>query len=224
MKNKLGTILMILGAVLIFLALSLLLYNRRQAAAADEAAQTALRQVFTAIEERTSAPQTAGSAAPEPAPEQVSVAAAEAPEANAFHEEESDPYAMTVVRLDGVDYVGYLTIPDLGLELPVLAELEDSNLQIGPCRYYGSAKSDDLVIGAHNYVRHFARIWRLKPGTRITFTDMDGLTRIYEVDTVETLSPAAVGEMTSGAYPLTLFTCTYTGNKRTAVRCVLVEA
>lgn len=208
---------MISGAVLVMLALSLFLHNQAEAQKADEAAQAALEDVWAAIEERTSVPQTIEEYA-QTAPE-----AGTAEASGAVAEEDEDPYAMTVVEKDGVAYVGYLTIPDLGLQLPVLAELEDANLQIGPCRYSGSTKSDDLVIGAHNYVRHFARIWRLEPGAQITFTDMDGLTRFYEVDAVETLSPTAVAEMTDGAYPLTLFTCTYTGNKRTAVRCVLVE-
>lgn len=218
MKNKAGTILMILGAVLVILALSLFLHNQREAEKADEAAQAALQQVFSAIEERTSAPEILEEVQDEAVPEPGT-----AEETGLVTEADEDPYAMTVVEKNGVRYVGYLTIPELGLQLPVLAELEDANLQIGPCRYSGSTKSQDLVIGAHNYVRHFARIWRLQPGAQITFTDMDGVTRLYEVEAVETLSPAAVEEMTTSGYPLTLFTCTYTGNNRTAVRCVLPE-
>ena len=42
MKNKLGTLCMILGTVLILAALSLFLWNRREADQAAEAAETAL--------------------------------------------------------------------------------------------------------------------------------------------------------------------------------------
>lgn len=211
---------MLLGAVMLLMALALLLYNQREADEADQAAQAALQQVFAAIDERTAAPQTQQT---QSSPAETTSETEEAESAGTVSETDEDPNAMTVVERDGVSYVGYLTIPDLGLQLPVLAELEEANLQIGPCRYAGSTKSNDLVIGAHNYVQHFARIWRLKPGAQITFTDMDGGTLLYEVDVVETLSPTAVEEMTAGEYPLTLFTCTYTGNQRTAVRCVIVE-
>ena len=36
---------------------------------------------------------------------------------------------------------------------------------------------------------------------------------------VETLPAAAVAEMTAGEYPLSLFTCDYSGQARITVRC-----
>lgn len=49
--------------------------------------------------------------------------------------------------------------------------------------------------------------------------DMDGVRSDYQVASVEVLAPTAVEEMTSGTYDLTLFTCTYGGRSRVAVRC-----
>ena len=132
-----------------------------------------------------------------------------------------DPYdpAMTEVVIDGYAYIGYLSIPSLGLELPVMSEWDYTRLKIAPCRYSGSTKTDDLVIAGHNYARHFSPIKGLKEGETVYFVDMDGVRSDYQVASVEVLAPTAVEEMTSGTYDLTLFTCTYGGRSRVAVRC-----
>lgn len=132
-----------------------------------------------------------------------------------------DPYdpTMTEKEIDGIRYVGYLSIPVLELELPVVSEWSYENLKISPCRYSGSSKSDNLVIAAHNYRCHFGSIKSLKPGDEVVFTDMDGLATRYEVTATEVLNPTAVEDMTSGEYDLTLFTCTYGGENRITVRC-----
>ena len=131
-----------------------------------------------------------------------------------FREDEQvDPYEeeMAVVRVDGYEYIGILSVPSLSLELPVMAEWDNERLKIAPCRYAGSAATGNLVLCAHNYRRHFSGIKRLVPGDVITFTGMDGRVWKYQVDVVETLPPTAVEEMTAGEYELTLFTCTYGG-------------
>ena len=133
-----------------------------------------------------------------------------------------NPYdtAMTEVEIDGHLYIGYVRIPMLGLELPVMSEWSYPNLKISPCRYTGSAKTNDLVICAHNYARHFGNIKNLSEGDDVYFTDMDGVTTHYNVAQVNILQPTAVSEMTDSGYALTLFTCTYGGRTRVTVRCV----
>ena len=96
-------------------------------------------------------------------------------------------------------------------------------LRIAPCRYYGSTKTGDLVIAAHNYSRHFGNIRNLSAGDEVYFTDMDGEITAYEVAEVDTLNPTDVEEMTDSGYALTLFTCTYGGQSRVTVRCNAVE-
>ena len=54
-------------------------------------------------------------------------------------------------------------------------------------------------------------------------TDMDGNVFSYEVSSLETLSPYAVSDMTSGDWDLTLFTCTVGGQSRLAIRCDQAE-
>ncbi len=132
-----------------------------------------------------------------------------------------DPYnkEMTVVEIEDNGYIGCLSIPALKINLPVMSEWEYESLKTAPCRYYGSTKTNDLVIAAHNYFCHFGKISKLKSGDKISFTDMDGIVTDYQVNAVDILSPAAVEEMTNGEYDLTLFTCTYGAQSRVAVRC-----
>ena len=122
-------------------------------------------------------------------------------------------------EVDGYGYVGYLSIPALGLELPVMEEWDYDRLKIAPCRYSGSTATDDLVICAHNYSRHFGQLSALTAGDSVSFADMNGHVWQYQVAEVAELPPDAVEEMTAGNFDLTLFTCTYGGASRVTVRC-----
>lgn len=136
-----------------------------------------------------------------------------------------DPYdpVMTEAKIEGYVCIGCLSIPALELELPVLSEWDYARLKTAPCRYAGSVKTDDLVIAAHNYARHFGNLSSLKTGDEVDFTDMDGIVWTYEVVGFDILSPTDVEEMTFSNYDLTLFTCTYGGKSRAAVRCERAE-
>ena len=130
---------------------------------------------------------------------------------------------MPVEEIDGQQYIGVLRIPALSLELPVISEWSYPSLQIAPCRYAGSAYLNNMVIAAHNYYSHFGYLKNLSQGDEVIFTDMDGNVFRYEVAELETLSPFAIEEMTSGDWALTLFTCTVGGQSRVTVRCERME-
>lgn len=197
MRNKVGTGCMALGAALILAALALFLWNRSEAEQAGAASEELLPLVVEQIiEER------------EKTPEQL-------PEPTAKE--------MTVVEIDGQGYIGFLSIPALELELPVLAEWDYTKLNIAPCRYTGATGTNDLVLCAHNYDRHFGRLSRLEIGDEVLFTDMDGVSTRYTVAAQDILEATAVEEMTAGEYDLTLFTCTYGGVSRVTVRCERTE-
>ena len=124
-------------------------------------------------------------------------------------------------RLD----IGYLSIPSIGLELPVMSQWSYAGLKIAPGRYSGSTYADNMVVCAHNYAKHFSPIKWLTEGAQVYFTDMDGMRWTYEVSYVENLQPTQIEEMTekteeSDEWDLTLFTCTTGGSARCAVRCV----
>ena len=202
---KRGTILIALGCVLICAAAALSgynLYEGRRAGSASRETVTYLTQVI-------------------PAP------AAQTPETELLPPEETeipdyllDPSReMPVLHYNGNDYIGTLSIPALGLELPVISEWSYPALRVAPCRYTGSAYSGGLVIAAHNYKAHFGDLSALNAGDTITFTDTDGNCFSYKVAAKETLPPTAVEEMRAGDWPLTLFTCTVGGSYRVSVRC-----
>ncbi len=129
---------------------------------------------------------------------------------------------MDSVEIDGNLYIGTLSIPSFGLELPILSEWSTAGLKIAPGRYYGTAQTDDLVICGHNYTRHFGNLDCLEYGDALYFTDVNGSVFHYEVEEVTILQPTDVEEMisqTSTGWDLTLFTCTMSGQARVTVRC-----
>ena len=130
---------------------------------------------------------------------------------------------MPVNVIDGQEYIAVLKIPAFDLELPVLSQWSYPNLRIAPCRYQGSAYTDDLVIAAHNYTSHFGNLKNLQEGDTVILTDMDDNVFTYKVALRETLMPTAVEEMSSGDWDLTLFTCTLGGSYRVTVRCERVR-
>ncbi len=126
---------------------------------------------------------------------------------------------MPTITIDGYEYIGTLEIPRFGLELPVQNEWSYEGFHIAPGRFSGSVWTNDLVIAAHNYERHFGNLRNLDRGDTVIFTDVLDNVFNYEVAEVSTLQPTAVEEMISSNYPLTLFTCTPGGQTRVTVRC-----
>lgn len=200
MKRKIGTIMMILGTTLILGALYLFLSNQQEAAKAEAASEQLMVQLEQQIADH---------------PKQGMDATLEIP----VELLEAEDLEMPEVVINGNSYVGYLTIPKLGLRLPVMTAWSYPRLRIAPCRYTGTMKGEDLVILAHNYAAHFGGLKNLNPGDSVTYTDMDGTTYTYEVALLDVLNPTAVEEVTESGYALTLFTCTYGGASRVTVYC-----
>ena len=117
------------------------------------------------------------------------------------------------------DYAGVITIPDLSLELPVIDQWSYARLKVAPCRQFGSSRTDDLVIAAHNYENHFGRLKELTKGDTVIFTDMEGIVNTYSVEKIETLKPDEVDAVQNSGYDLVLYTCTKGGKTRVTVFC-----
>lgn len=193
MPKKTGIVFVLAGTVLILSALSLFLYNRYEDAHAGQEAESLLSDVQTIIDEReTSVPTTP--------PETL------APE-------------LPIAEIEGYGYVGYISIPKLELELPVMSEWDYVRLKIAPCRQFGSSRTDDLVIAAHNYESHFGYLYQLELGDQVIFTDMDGIENLYEVTGLDTLNPIEVDAVQNSGHDLVLYTCTYEGKTRVTVFC-----
>lgn len=201
---------MFLGLVLMIGALVLMVYNRNEASDAETASAQIMPELVQTIQSNKKALEEAsdGTLQVEVPLEFLS----------------PSDMVMTEVEIDGYSYIGYLSIPSLELDLPIMSEWSYPGLQIAPNRYCGTVKGEDLVLMAHNFSKHFGRIGELSEGDSIYFVDMDGETTVYEVVARDVLAPTAVEEMTSGAYDLTLFTCTYGGQSRVTVYCDKAES
>lgn len=195
MKRKIAITLMSAGIILIGFAAVLLVYNNYE----NQKAQEYSGRLIHSIKEDIAS--------------------------NELKDKITDPFdeEMTVKEIDGYGYIGYLSIPALNLDLPVMSEWDYGRLKISPCRYYGSTKTDNLVVAAHNYRAHFGYLGNLKPGDTVVFTDIDAVTHNYKVDSVDLLMPTDVDKVKDAGDDLILYTCTYGGKKRIIVRCNYVE-
>ena len=124
-------------------------------------------------------------------------------------------------KVNGHEYIGTLSIPSLGLKVPVQRNWSYENLSVSPCRYSGSAYADNLAIIAHTY--HFGKLSSLALDATVTFTDMENNVFRYVVREKNTISPNDANEIAHSGYELTLVTCTLSGTKRVAVYCERVK-
>ena len=210
-KNRIGNILKGAGLILVTAAVLLLVYNLWDGHRARESEEAILAEYL-----------------------QENKKASESPDASDKEDEQNIPdYILnpdmdmpeyTLKSLGDVACIGILEIPALDLELPVISSWSYSSLRLAPCRYSGSAYKGALVIAAHNYQSHCGGLRTLPEGSEVFFTDAVGNRFSYYVAVTEALTPWSVDDMTSGEWPLTLFTCTLDSQNRVTVRCEYSEA
>lgn len=193
MRKKIAVTFMVTGLLLLFASASILVFNTLENKNAEENADLLVHSIIDIV--------------------------------NQVQPEEKDPFdtEMKTETIDGNEYIGYLEIPDLNLYLPVMADWDYEKLKISPCRYYGSTKTDNLVIAAHNYKSHFGYLGNLRIDEIIAFTDMEGQKTVYRVNSVELLQPTDVEKVKDTGDDLILYTCTYGGAQRITVRCARTQ-
>ena len=204
MRKKLGIMLMIIGLAAVLASVGLLLYNRGEDRRAKENAEAVMPQIHDIIAqgkpEATHSPEDAPAAQqPQTVPE------------------------MTEVIIGGHAYIGYLYLPTLDRELPVMSEMSYAKLNLAPCRQQGTVLGGDLVISAHNYSYHFGSLDKLKIGDSLSFTDIDGIRYSYTVEELLTVKPTEVEAVMESGYDMVLYTCTYGGGSRLAVFCNIAQ-
>lgn len=209
MRSKLGILCMLLGVALVLCALSLIVNNEQE----DQEAEVFAEQLLPLIREEISAAQQAS-------PTEQTLPQENIPD-DLLNPED---LIMTEKVINGYAYIGYLSVPELDLELPIMSGWDSRRLQISPCRFTGTLKGEDLVIMAHNYQSHFGRLSKLTEGSEVRFTDMDGIVWNFTVAALDILPAEAVEEMTAGEYDLTLFTCAANRTQRVTVRCNQVDS
>ena len=194
MKNKIGKALIGIGVFLILAAFILVLYNFYRDYNAKKKVEKYLPKLEQIIKDHSGGNN------------------------NADNEKSSK-----TMNIDGMNFLGILSVPSKNLELPILADYSYELLDTAPCRYSGSYDSDDLVIGGHNYRSHFSKLKSIKNGEEIFFTSFDGTVYKYSVLRVEILEPTQIEDLinkqNTDDWDLTLFTCTSSGAARCVIRC-----
>ena len=198
MRKSPGILCIVIGCVLLLAALGLYGYNRYEDAQAGAEAQVVVQDLEQKLEQ--------------------TVSKAESVETSSDSEEMLSP-ELPVVMLDGYDYIGVIYIPAIDIKLPVMSDWSYPKLKISPCREFGSSRTDDLVIAAHNYESHFGKLGSVSVGDNVIFTDMDGVENHYIVQKTDILQPTDVDAVEHSGYDLVLYTCTYGGKTRITVFC-----
>lgn len=198
MKNSKGKSFIIVGLLLFAAALALISYNVYDANRAEKASDAVMKILTSQVEKNMETTEQ----------DYISYPNMEMP----------------TVLINGERYIGYVEIPDLNIKLPVANECNLTKLKTSPCLYSGSVYLDNMVIAAHNYSKHFGKLKNLPIGSKIIFTDAAGNVFEYEIGWVETLEDNdKEGMISAEDWDLTLFTCTYGGEKRYAFRCLKTE-
>ena len=221
MRRTSGTICIILGLLLIAAALGLTAYNFKENERAGEASAEVTERLLEIM------PETA-QIAPDEMFMEFGPEPTEHPEDSHIGtvSTEMAVEAMGTVQIEDYRYIGILEIPALKMTLPVMELWDYNRLMIAPCRYTGNVYSNDMVICAHNFERHFYPLFDAEPGMDVYFSTMDGTVFHYKVSYLEELQPDQVEQMTNPGgthdWDLTLFTCYLGGRSRCTVRCVRV--
>lgn len=130
----------------------------------------------------------------------------------------------STINILGEEYLGLLSIPQLGLELPVCAYWSDALLIKTPCVFSGSREEGNLIIVAHNYQAHFGTIYQLELGDEISLLDSNGNYDRYLLIATEQLSGDDQESLQAGEWDLTLSTCLYGNNtQRVVLRFSLIQ-
>ncbi|MBC3886756.1 sortase [Acetobacterium paludosum] len=198
MRNKRGVLMMSIGLLLLAGAIGLTSYN----IITEKMAETRSDQTVTILQEQIPDYQNSNSQS-----DQLS------------DQSEATVTEMQAMDIDEHDYIGVLDIPVIDISLPVQQDWSYPALNYSPCRYRGSFLNDSMIIAGHNYQEHFGKLYQLRNGDIVKFTDVAGNVYRYAVASVETLAKTDVEEMESGNWDLTLFTCTPGGTNRVTVRC-----
>ena len=229
-KRGAGLFLVLLGTLLIAAALTLVFYNILDGNRAAQASQEILEKM-DALKNGED-----GSDGGENAEEGETETEAETETPKEARRKGMSllDMVMPMVNIDGYNYIGTLLMPSLNLKLPVMASWDYDRLKISPCRYSGSYYTDDLVICAHNYQRHFSPIKGIAIGAEVIFINVEDEAIHYIVSNRETIEPTAIDQMVENLnnskeegvgqdWDLTLFTCNTGGQTRCAVRCIRKE-
>lgn len=211
-KRARGKLLIALGLVLLCAAGSMYALNERQDALAGQSARALLAELNYELRLNPSFTLAPEPSLEPPVPSQTPIQApAETPPPS------PEPIQTT---LSGYDLLGVLSVPDVGVELPILSTWSYDLLKVAPCRYSGTLAGGDLILLGHKYKSHFAPLHKCEVGDSLSFTDAEGREWTYQIDQIDTLHKSETERLPSPGHQLTIFTCTPGGENRLVLRCL----
>ena len=133
-----------------------------------------------------------------------------------YHADHFSTYS-TTLDVTGTGIMGYITIPRIGVELPIYHGTSDAVLQVAAGHLEGTSlpvggESTHAVISAHRGLpsaKLFTNLDQLEVGDTFTITVLDRVLT-YEVDNISIILPTEVDELkvVDGKDYVTLMTCT----------------
>ena len=117
--------------------------------------------------------------------------------------EERRDNAMSVLSVEGTNFVGLLEMPKWGSVLPVGNDW--GKVSKYPCRFSGSAYDSTLQIGATTQKGQYDFYREISVGDTVTFTDMEGNRFSYQVSDIRYEKHADRETLQKQTAALTLF-------------------
>lgn len=121
---------------------------------------------------------------------------------NAVPEERRDN-TMSVLSVDGVDFVGLIELPRYGSALPVCAEWGKTFKY--PCRFGGSIYNGTMQIGATTQKGQYDYYRELSVGDTVNYTDTEGNRYTFEITSLRYAKHADQSALQQNDAALTLF-------------------
>lgn len=117
--------------------------------------------------------------------------------------EERRDNTMSIVSVDGTDFVGIVELPRYASALPVGAEWGKASQY--PCRFSGSVYDGTMQIGATTQKGQYDFYRELSVGDRVVFTDVEGNRYTFVITSLRYEEHADQAALQRDDKPLTLF-------------------
>ena len=129
--------------------------------------------------------------------------------------------AMPVRQIRGRDFVALVEFPAYGVSLPVENQWDPANAAAHPCRFWGSAYDNSLIVGGVDRKGQLEICGQLDLGDKVLVTDMAGAQFSYEVVHIDRRSQVDEATMAEMDCDLILFARNSTVGNYILVRCRL---
>jgi sortase A len=110
---------------------------------------------------------------------------------------------MSVLSVDGINFVGLLELPRYGSELPVCADWGKSSKY--PCRFSGSIYDSTMQIGATTQKGQYDFYRELSVGDTVIYTDAEGNRYTFSITSMCYEKHASQDTLRQNEAPLALF-------------------